>query len=188
MTHAAPTPDEALAHAQDELADIFGNIAAFWGFTRTQGRIYGLLFLSPKPLGHAEIRERLGISAGSASMTLASLVHWGVLRRHGRLYAPETDMWKVITGVFRRREKEQVLEAIDRADRLLALLDRVEGGGEPIAFVRRRVEQLRDFFSLGRDFLDAFVTGRPISSLLTTIAKRAAKFALSPEQDASFGP
>ncbi len=188
MTQPAPSPAEALAHAQDELADIFGNIAAFWGFTRTQGRIYGLLFLSPEPLGHAEIRERLGISAGSASMTLSSLVHWGVLRRRGRLYEPETDMWKVITGVFRRREREQVLEAIERSNRLLTLLERVEDGGPSIAFVRRRTEQLRDFFALGRDFLDAFVTGRPMGSLLTTIAKRAARFALPPEHDASFGP
>ncbi len=59
----------------------------FWGFTRTQGRIYGLLFITPQALSHGEIQKRLDISAGSTSMTISSLLHWGVLRRSGRLYA-----------------------------------------------------------------------------------------------------
>src|SRR5688572_29367706 len=101
----------ALRQAQDEVAEIFGNIAAFWGFTRTQGRIYGLLFLSAEPLGHKDIQSRLGISAGSTSMTLASLAQWGVVRRRDRFYEAETDMWKVITGVLRRRERDQVNDA-----------------------------------------------------------------------------
>ena len=77
-------PDARIAKAQSEVAEVFGNIAAFWGFTRTQGRIYGLLFLSPEPLPFAEIKDRLGISAGSTSMTLQSLGDWGVVHRHGR--------------------------------------------------------------------------------------------------------
>jgi DNA-binding transcriptional regulator GbsR (MarR family) len=181
MSAEHPTPEdahEALRAAQDSLADLFGDIAAFWGFTRTQGRIYGLLFLSAEPLGHSEIRDRLSISAGSTSMTLASLVHWGVLRRRGRLYEAQTDMWKVITGVFRRRERDQVSTAIERAqavlDRLRAVDD--EQTTPAISFARARVEQLLEFFELGRRFLDAFVSQGPIAGLLSSIAQRAAKF------------
>ena len=178
---SAPSPDDAhpaLLAAQDAVADLFGDIAAFWGFTRTQGRIYGLLFLSAEPLGHTEIRERLSISAGSASMTLASLVHWGVLRRRGRLYEAETDMWKVITGVFRRRERDQVMSAIERVQ---AVLERLREASKiqatpAIEFARTRVEQLLEFFELGRRFLDAFVSQGPLAGLLSTIAQRAAKF------------
>ncbi len=168
-----PTP---LARAQAEIAEIFGNIAAFWGFTRTQGRIYGLLFLSPEPLGHKELQTRLGISAGSASMTLSSLVHWGVVRRSGRLYEAETDMWKVITGVFRRRERDQVDAAIAGIGRVAELLDAAPDPDDAIRFAQARVQQLADFFHLGRRFLEAFVSQSPLHGLLTTIAQKAASF------------
>jgi DNA-binding transcriptional regulator GbsR (MarR family) len=182
---------DTLTQAQAEIGEIFGNIAAFWGFTRTQGRIYGLLFLAPEPLGHKEIQARLGISAGSASMTLGSLCHWGVLRRSGRLYEAETDLWKVITGVFRRRERDQVDDAIGRIGRVRALLDEAPDvpGDETIRFARARVEQLSDFFNLGRRFLDAFVSQSPLHGLLSTIAQKAARFRprLRTDNDAPIG-
>ena len=62
-----PEADRLLSEAQDELARTFEGIAEFWGFTRTQGRIFGLLFLSPEPMDHGSIRARLQISAGSTS-------------------------------------------------------------------------------------------------------------------------
>jgi len=186
-----PNPAETpLAYAQHELAEIFGNIAAFWGFTRTQGRVYGLVFLSPIPLTQGEIKARLDISAGSASMTLSSLVHWGVLRQCGRDYEAETDLWKVITGVFRRREKEQVDDAIARIERIVAALRAIPNPSPADAFTLRRVQQLHAFFRLGRRFLEAFVAKNPVSGLLKSIAQHAAKFrGISPvsEHDAPFG-
>lgn len=180
---------DPLAFAQQELAEIFGNIASFWGFTRTQGRIYGFLFLSPIPLTQAEIRERLDISTGSASMTLTSLVHWGVLRQRGRAYEAQTDLWKVITGVFRRREREQIDDAIARLETILAALRSVEHPSPADVFVRTRIRQLAAFFRLGRRFLDAFVAQNPLHGLITTIAQHAAKFrALSSEHDVPIGP
>lgn len=191
-TPPAPDPDrEPLAFAQAEVAEIFGNIAAFWGFTRTQGRIYGLLFLSPEPLTHSEIRERLGISAGSASMTLQSLVHWGVLRRRDRTYEAEEDMWKVITGVMRRREKEQVDSAIDRMTRVTRALQDASNPSPALSFALHRVQQLEEFFRLGRRFLEAFVSRSPLRGLLDAIAQRAAKFRpliSTAEQDVPYRP
>lgn len=173
----SPTsPDLRLARAQDELAEVFGNIAAFWGFTRTQGRVFGLLFLSPVPLGHAEIRARLDVSAGSVSMTLASLQQWGVVDRRGREFVAQTDLWQIITGVMRRRERAQVDDAIERVQRILDLLSEGSETSPELAFARGRIRQLADFFELGRRFLDAFVARHRLSGLLSTIAQRAARF------------
>lgn len=176
---ATPVPPE-LEAAREEIADMFGNIAAFWGFTRTQGRIFGVLFLSPEPLGHSEIRARVGASAGSVSMTLASLVHWGVVHRKGRVYAAETDFWKMITGVMRRRERAQIDDAIDRVgrvvDRLAALARDPDGNDGAIAFAHARLESLLEFFELGRRFLDAFVARHPVQGLISSIAHKAARF------------
>jgi DNA-binding transcriptional regulator GbsR (MarR family) len=183
MTEPRPDADSALTFAQDELADVFGNIAAFWGFTKTQGRIYGLLFLCEDPMSHGDIQKRLGISAGSTSMTLSSLVQWGVLRRSGRLYVAETDMWKVITGVFRRRERDQVDNAIERVGHIVAALSSVEQPTQASSFALLRVRQLSEFFVLGRRFLDAFVDRGPVRDLLTNIATRAARFGARPPRE-----
>lgn len=168
--------ERRLRIAQDEVAEVFGNIAAFWGFTRTQGRIFGLLFLSPEPLDHGTVRDRLGISAGSTSMTLASLIDWGVVHRQGRLYVAETDMWKLITNVFRRRERAQVNEAIRRVGQAIELLAGAPLGSPRIRFALGRVEQLQGFFKLGRSFLDAFVARRPVHGLITRIARGTTRF------------
>jgi DNA-binding transcriptional regulator GbsR (MarR family) len=171
-SHLAAT---ALERAQDEVAEIFGNIAAFWGFTRTQGRIYGLLFISPLPVAQAEIRDRLEISTGSTSMTLASLLDWGIVHREGRSYVAETDLWKAITSVMRRRERGQVIDAIQRMSRVVELL--ATAPDEPsVRFALGRTERLLEFFKLGRNFLDAFVARSPLHGLLTSIARRTARF------------
>ena len=167
--------ERALRRAQDEVAEIFGNIAAFWGFTRTQGRIYGLLFISPRPVGQAEIRDRLEISTGSTSMTLTSLLDWGIVHREGRHYVAETDLWKAITSVMRRRERAQVLDAIERMGRVVE--DLASSPDTPaVRFALGRTERLLEFFKLGRNFLDAFVARSPLHGLLTSIARRTARF------------
>ncbi|MCA9654339.1 MAG: hypothetical protein H6712_01865 [Myxococcales bacterium] len=168
--------ERRLRIAQDEVAEVFGNIAAFWGFTRTQGRIFGLLFLSPEPLDHSTIRDRLGISAGSTSMTLSSLIDWGVVHRRDRLYVAETDMWKLITNVMRRRERAQVNEAINRVSQAIELLAGAPLASLRIRFALERVEHLLAFFKLGRSFLDAFVARRPVHGLITRIARGTARF------------
>ena len=53
-----------LQRARDLGVDTCGRIAEFWGFTRTMGRAFGLLYLSREPLAQSEIQARLGISAG----------------------------------------------------------------------------------------------------------------------------
>ena len=178
-----PAPElPALLHVQDELAGVCAAIAEFWGFTRTQGRIYGLLLMSPEPLDHGTIRTRLEISAGSASMTLASLHEWGVVRRDGRHYSAETDFWKLIRTVLDRRERPQVEDAIQRVQAALAALQAVPD--EPrIRVVRARLAYIDNFFRLGRTLLAALLTRGPVHGILGGLARRAVdKFPAAPGQ------
>src|SRR6266550_196876 len=115
--------DRELTQARDLGIDTCGRIAEFWGFTRTMGRTFGLLYLSHEPLPQAEIQARLGISADSASMTLAALGRWGVVHRvwarGQRLhhYEAETDFWKMISGVLNERERREIGAAVEAAAR-----------------------------------------------------------------------
>lgn len=172
---SAEEAEDVLQQAQDELARTFEGIAEFWGFTRTQGRIFGLLFLSPEPMDHGSIRARLQISAGSTSMTLSALHDWGVVHREGRMYWAETDLWKLITAVFRRREREKVDDAIERVQHALSLLARAPADDPRIAFARQRLSYLLDFFTLGRALLNAVIGQSAVRGILTSLARHAAK-------------
>jgi DNA-binding transcriptional regulator GbsR (MarR family) len=115
--------NDELARARDLGIDTCGRIAEFWGFTRTMGRAFGLLYLSREPLPQTEIQKRLGISAGSASMTLAALGRWGVVHRiwvrgqRREHYEAETDFWKMIAGVLNERERREIGSAVASVER-----------------------------------------------------------------------
>ncbi len=103
-------------------------------------------------------------------------------------------MWSVITGVFRRREREQITDAIARIRRIKTLLSAVEDPTSETRFALVRIRQLASFFVLGRRFLDAFVARNPVHSLLGAIVSRSAKFRPTPplplgpkDPDASIG-
>src|SRR3954469_16928375 len=112
-----------LARARDLAIDACGRIAEFWGFTRTMGRAFGLLYLSSDPLPQAALQSRLALSAGCASMTLAACGRWGVVHKiwvrgqRREHYQAETDFWKMISGVLNERERREIGAAVDVVSR-----------------------------------------------------------------------
>jgi DNA-binding transcriptional regulator GbsR (MarR family) len=157
--------EDDLRRARDLGIDTCGRIAEFWGFTRTMGRAFGLLYLSHEPLPQAEIQARLGISAGSASMTLAALGRWGVVHRvwvrGQRLhhYEAETDFWKMISGVLNERERREIGAAVEAVARGVAGA-RGAAVGAPkklraeATFTAERLERLHEICRLGETLLD----------------------------------
>src|SRR3954468_7635977 len=162
--------DRELAQARGLGIHPCRRIAEFWGFTRTMGRAFGLLYLSREPLPQAEIQSRLGISAGSASMTLAALGRWGVVHKiwvrgqRREHYQAETDFWKMISGVLNERERREIgaaVEVVGRAEQSARAAQAALVG--PAAsrrakaeadFVVERVVRLGDICRLGETMLD----------------------------------
>lgn len=58
-----------------------GTLFQLLGLPRSTGQIYGLLYLSPKPLSLDDLVELLSISKGSASIGARHLTAWGVIRQ-----------------------------------------------------------------------------------------------------------
>jgi len=172
MGTAATDPEADLARARDQGIDTCGRIAEFWGFTRTMGRTFGLLYLAREPLAQSEIQKRLGISAGSASMTLSALGRWGVVHRvwvRGQRrdhYRAETDFWKMISGVLNERERREIgaaVEIVQRAEAdARAALGALRGASTAAArrlrteadFTAERLARLREICRLGETMLD----------------------------------
>jgi DNA-binding transcriptional regulator GbsR (MarR family) len=160
------TAVDELDQARALAIDACGRIAEFWGFTRTMGRAFGLLYLSREPLPQAEIQSRLGISAGSASMTLAALGRWGVVHKiwvrgqRREHYQAETDFWKMISGVLNERERREISAAVEVVGRAEAAAQAAVAGAARAAtkadaeFVVERVGRLGDICRNGETMLD----------------------------------
>jgi len=63
------------------LIDLGGRSAQRLGFGRSLGQVYAAIYLSPKPLCLQELVDLLGISKGSASMSVRQLEAWGAVRQ-----------------------------------------------------------------------------------------------------------
>jgi DNA-binding transcriptional regulator GbsR (MarR family) len=162
---AVPTPEDDLAAARDLGIDTCGRIAEFWGFTRTMGRAFGLIYLSAEPLTQAELQKRLGISAGSASMTLSALMRWGVVHKvwvrgqRREHYRAETDFWKMISGVLNERERREITAAValvsEAETRVRAARKSLPAGRRAeVDFTGQRLARLAEICRLGEVMLD----------------------------------
>ena len=177
---AARANAEVVERAQDRVSDVMGEIAEFWGFTRTMGRIFGLVYMSPEPMDQSTVRTRLGISAGSASTTMTALLDWGVLHREGRLYVAETNFFKLITAVLRQREAARVEHGITAAREVVAELRRADQDDPAVHFALQRAEHMLGFFEMGGSFLEAFVERSPIRAILNGLARTASRLRPAP--------
>lgn len=103
-------------------------MARGWGIPRTMAEVHALLFIMGEPMNADEVIDRLGISRGSASMTLRRLVEWGIVSRVPRgprtrtrsadrkeYFRAEQDVWKMLRTIIEQRKKREVdplLEAL----------------------------------------------------------------------------
>ena len=172
--------EDPVTQAQERVAELFGDIAEFWGFTRTMGRIFGLVYMSPEPLDQSTVRERLGISAGSASTTMTALLEWGVLHREDRLYVAETNFFKLMTAVLRQREAARVQDGIAGAREVVAELRSYDDDDPRVRFALQRAEHMLGFFEMGGSFLEAFVERSPIRAILNGLARTASRLRPAP--------
>ncbi len=146
------TPEELISEAA---SDIF----ARFGMRKVLGKVWSTLYLSPEPMDADQLREALDVSTGNLSMALNELMELGLIRRDTMpsqrkfFYSAETEMWNLITTIFRERERPRFMASIEKLSRAEAMLE--ERDGDSFA-----VEQVRHLTELGNfvvDILDAFM-------------------------------
>ncbi len=186
----APAPSSfALARADLAVADAVGAIMELWGFRRQLGRIWAVLFLSDRPLAAPDLCERLRISTGLLSMSLAELRRWGVVRSveipgdRKEHFEAETNVWKLVSRVLREREKRAVESALATFEGVLedlraALADVDPAVKRAARFKAKRLERLADLSRAALNVLRLLVdSGRadagPIRILSEALGRRA---------------
>ena len=169
MTERASPPHEP---AILRVADAIGGLMEFWGFKRNMGRLWALLYLEPRPLSAADLCERLALSSGAVSMTLAELSKWGAVKKawvpgeRRDYYEPETSIWKMVSRVFRERELRLIQGSIETFEAAIAALSRPATGDEAarLSFARGRIERLLELAQVGRKLLEAILSGQPVDA------------------------
>ncbi|MCB9746168.1 MAG: hypothetical protein H6741_00835 [Alphaproteobacteria bacterium] len=189
-TQTDAAAEEAIEEAIRLVADSVGDLMEFWNFKPSMGKVWTVLYLSQEPLSADDIVHRTGLSAGSVSMTLNELRTWGVVhkvRRPGerrRLYEPETDIWSMVTHVFRERELKVVRSAIESFAAAARLLDEHSISGDPRTtlrgrFVATRVRLLLDLSHTGERLLERLASSgeldlTPLRGWLQRVRRRSA--------------
>ena len=162
------SPIEPVTQAELEVADTIGRLMEFWGFKRPMGRMWTLLYLSPAPLGAAELGEQLKMSAGAVSMTLNELLKWGAVKKSWRpgerrdFYEAETSIGKLVQRVLRERELELVRQFAEALSNAEAALPRQAATESAPDFKRSRVHELQRLSKLGETLLTALVAGKVV--------------------------
>jgi DNA-binding transcriptional regulator GbsR (MarR family) len=150
-----------------EMCDMIGNIIESWGFRKVLGKIWTLLYLNPEPLSASEIRDLLAMSTGNVSMALQELERWGIIKRtHGAIsrrdyFESETHLWKMISRVFRERERVYIENAHETMQKIVWSLKHAKQTGridqQLNEFRRLRIEQLMHASQIALRLLDALI-------------------------------
>jgi len=98
--------------------------------------VHALLYISGRPLNTDEVMDRLRISRGNASMSLRSLVEWGIVQRvHKRgdrkeYFEAEQDVWALARTVIRERLRREIMPLLAT---LYEIRDQTGEGDAPAA-------------------------------------------------------
>jgi HTH-type transcriptional regulator, glycine betaine synthesis regulator len=156
----------AARRADDLVIDAAGKLFDQWGYRSTMGRTWALLYLSPAPLDAEDIRKALGFSVGSCSMVLRDLMKLGLAHREavpGRRkfhYRAETELWTVITRIFKERERARFASLVGQIKEAEGILAAFGADGNPDARMSYRLGQVHHLVTVGTfviDLADAFM-------------------------------
>ena len=146
---------------ESEVIGLFVQIARVIGLPRSVGEIYGLLFITVRPMAMDDLMERLGISKGSASQGLKFLRNAGAIQL---VYVPgdrrmHFEAVAELRGLVTRFLRDQILPQLDTS---LGRLDRLAGmvkslPAEDRARVGARVTMLQSWQKKTRRFLPMVV-------------------------------
>lgn len=140
-----------LQRLRSQFIETAGQFSQSLGFGRNLGQIFAHLYFSPEPQTLDDLTSQLGISKGSASMSVRQLEGWHALRRvwvkgdRKDYYATTEEFGRII----RKALLDLVGQKMEAADHLLEAAEtqlKASGNGSrEAAHIRQRVAKLRAF-------------------------------------------
>ena len=132
----------------------WGEMGSRWGVNRSVAQVHALLYISGRPLTAEEIAETLSMARSNVSTSLKELQGWRIVRvtqvlgdRRDR-FETQGDVWEMFQTVLEERKRRE----IDPTMELLAACIAESGRGRDAEPLRRRLQEMLDFFSLMSDW------------------------------------
>ncbi len=122
---------EALTALEVEAIDLFISFVRLFGLPKSIGEIYGLLFVSPKPVPMDAMMERLSMSKGAASQGLKLLRSFGAVktayvagdrRDH---YTADFELSRFATMFIKHELQPHLDSGLARLDRMERLMEKL---------------------------------------------------------------
>ena len=119
----------ALGLVEREVVEFFVRMANVLNLPRSVGEIYGVLFVSSKPLCLDDCRALLGISKGSTSQGLRILRSFGAIRTvyvegdRKDYHIAETSLRKIVSGFAAEQIQPHVVSGKERIQQIRELLE-----------------------------------------------------------------
>lgn len=148
---------DSLNEIEIEAIEMFINFLKLIGLPKSVGEIYGLLFVSSRPVSMDGLMERLGISMGAASQGLKLLRSVGAVkvvyvpgdrRDH---YVADLELSRFATSFLKDEIKPRMERALQRIDRMEALADDLSPAERDATF--ERIERLKHWLERGRKMM-----------------------------------
>ena len=179
--------EDQLAQAHDQFIESWSRMASEWGISRTMAEVHALLFVTGEPMNADDIMERLEISRGNASMTLRSLMDWGVVTRvrvrgdRKDYFQAEQDVWAMFRLIARERMKREVEPLLTSLSEIKALTPEVgKSDAKEIRALNQRLDDVQEVLTLLTALSDRFAG--PGGSGLRTALKLLAKTVKAPKK------
>jgi DNA-binding transcriptional regulator GbsR (MarR family) len=164
MTVPASAANQATQPAEGFIR-LWGEMGTHWGVPRTMTQVHALLFIDGRALNTDDIMARLSISRGNASMTLRTLVEWGMITRTHNpqdrkdYYAAEQDVWKLFATIARARKRREIEPLMAS---LKQVLDQTAGNGDAESGSQRaKIEEVLTFTRLFDALAEQFLASGP---------------------------
>jgi DNA-binding transcriptional regulator GbsR (MarR family) len=151
----------SLSPLETEIIDFFVQVSGLLGQPRSLAEIYGLLFISARPMAMDDLISRLHLSKGSASQGLKFLRTAGAIRT---VYVPGdrrahyeaiAELRNFVTRFLRDQIVPQLQSGHDRLERIAAMTRKLPV--EERARVHGRVTMLQSWGKRGKRFLPLVV-------------------------------
>ncbi len=155
-----------LAKIQEDFIQGLSQISQFWGFPKSMGAIFGVLYLSPIALSLDELVEKTAFTKGAVSTSVRTLARMGLVHRQTKLgdrkdyYVAEGDFYKAVRAILKERENSEFSRALSSVEETLTILEASPtstSDADEWEFTRSRVAEMKSFFD-GLDNLVRVIT------------------------------
>lgn len=148
--------DKDARQARMKAIDALASAIGFWGVDPLETKVFGALFLSPRPLNHGELAEELSSDDEALDAKLKLLVRLGAVKtmegnRTGcNYYEAESDFFQILQTILKERRDLEMGWALTEIHRQKEYFEeRFDDEGDPeLEFLANRMDKLDNVIKL----------------------------------------